>query len=80
MDAPPDDGATPPIGWGRAILTAAIIVVVGVVVCIYVPQWVLTKIHSLNRGNLDAIATTVFFVGLFAIAIALRVLQRRKVI
>jgi len=78
------DGAPdrPRIGWLRAIVTAFIIVGVGIVVCVLVPNWVLTKIHStsLDRGNLDAIATGVFFIGLFAIAFALRALQKRKVI
>ncbi len=59
----PSEHAVARIGWPRAILTAAVIVVVGIVICVYVPNAVLTKIHSLNRGNRVAIATTVFFVG-----------------
>jgi hypothetical protein len=78
MDEPSD--GLPAIGWLRAILTAAIVVVVGIAVCVYIPNAILTRVHSLNRGNLVGIATTVFFVGLFAMAWALRWLQRRKVL
>jgi len=70
----------PHIGWFRAILTATAIVVVGVAVCIYGANAALTKLHSISRHAQVAIATTIFFVGLFAIAAALRILQRRKII
>jgi hypothetical protein len=75
MSAPADD-ATGRIGWLRAILTAAVVVVVGIVVCVIVPNWMLTKVHSIHRAQRVAIATTIFFVGLFAIAWLLRKLQR----
>ena len=70
----------PRIGWLRAILTAAIIVVVGIALCVIVPDQILKRVHSLNRHNLVAIATAMFFVVLFAMAWSLRVLQRRKVL
>ena len=70
----------PHIGWLRAILTAAAIVVVGVAVCIYGANAALTKLHSISRHGQVAVATTIFFVGLFVIAWALRILQRRKII
>lgn len=70
----------PNIGWPRAILTAAIIVVVGFVLCVYGTNEVLTRIHSLNRGNRVAIATALFFAALGALAIALRYLQRRRIL
>jgi hypothetical protein len=66
------------IGWTRAILTAAVIVVVGIVVCVYGTNAILTRFHSLNRGNRVGIATALFFVALFALAWTLRFLQRRK--
>ena len=76
-----DDGEVPVrIGWPRALLTAAVIVVIGVVALVYVPNWILTKIHGKTRGSLVAVATTTFFVLLFALAWTLRFLQRRKVI
>ena len=51
------------IGWPRAILTAAIIVAVGIALCVYVPNAVLTRFHSINRHTQVAVATTIFFVG-----------------
>ena len=75
-----DHEPEPHIGWLRAILTAAAIVVVGVVVCIYGANAALTKLHSIDRPQQVALATTIFFVGLFAIAWLLRILQRRKIL
>jgi len=74
------DNAPPGISWTRAILTAAAIAVVGIAILVYGANAVLTKVHSLNRGNRVGIAMTMFFVVLFALAWALRQLQRRHVI
>jgi hypothetical protein len=74
------DDLPPKIGWLRAILTAAAIVVVGVAVCVYGTNAVLTRVHSLNRGNRVAIATLVFFATIVALAWMLRRLQARRVI
>ena len=71
-------GAT--IAWPRAILTAAIIVAVGVAACVYLPNTVLTRFHSVHRHQQVAIATTIFFVALIALAWGLRVAQRRKLL
>lgn len=79
MHEPPGDEA-PRIGWPRAILTAALIVVVGIVVCVYVPNVLLTRVHSLNRGDRVGLATAEFFVALCSLAIGLRYLQRRKLL
>ena len=77
----PDDTDLPhPIGWLRAVLTVAVIAIVGIAVLVYVPNAVLTRMHGKTRGSLVAVATTVFFVGLLALAWAMRKLQRRKVI
>ena len=75
-----DTDLPPPIGWFRAILTAAVIAVVGIAVLVYGTNAVLTKVHGLNRSSLVGIATTMFFVVLIALAWALRQLQRRKMI
>ncbi len=75
-----DTESAPTIGWLRALVTAAVIVVVGIVALVYGPNWVLTKIHGKTRGSLVAVATTMFFVLLVALAWALRRLQHRKVI
>jgi len=69
-----------PIGWMRAILTALIILIVGILVLVYGSNAVLTKIHGKTRSSLVGIVTPLFFVVLFAMAWALRRLQRRKII
>jgi hypothetical protein len=74
------DDAPVRIGWTRALLTAALVVIVATVALVYLPNWILTNIHGKTRGSLVAVATTTFFVLLFAIAWTLRFLQRRKVI
>ena len=68
------------IGWIRAFVSAAVIVVVGIVALVYVPNWVLTKIHGKTRSSLVAVATTLFFVLLFVLAWGLRRLQSKKII
>jgi hypothetical protein len=76
-----DDTALPrPIGWLRAVLTVAVITIVGIGVLVYGTNAVLTNVHGKTRGSLVAVATTMFLVGLLALAWALRQLQRRKII
>ena len=72
--------APSPIGWLRAILTSAVIVLVAIAVLVYGTNAVLTKVHGKTHGSLVAVATTMFFVVLLALAWALRQLQRRKLI
>ncbi len=69
-----------PIGWFRALLTAAIIAFVGIAVLVYGTNAILTKWNGRTRSSLVGLATTMFFVVLLAMAWALRQLQRRKVI
>lgn len=78
MKNKPDD-APRDIGWLRAILTAVAITVVGIGVTVYGTNAVLTKMGG-DRSSRVRIATIVFFLALFAIAWALRWLQRRKLI
>lgn len=77
-----DDHTEPPapIGWPRALLTTAIIVVVGIGVLVYGSNAVLTKIHGKTRSSLVGVVTPLFFIFLLAMAWALRQLQRRKII
>jgi hypothetical protein len=75
-----ENDASSPIGWVRAILTSAVIAVVAIAVLVYGTNAVLTKVHGKTHGSLVAVATTMFFVVLFALAGALRQLQRRKLI
>jgi hypothetical protein len=70
----------PPIGWLRATLTAVGIAVVGIALLVYGTNAVMTKFHGKTHGSLVAVATSMFFVLLFALAWALRQLQRRKLI
>ena len=70
----------PPIGWLRASVTAVVIVVVGIALLVYGSNAVMTKIHGKTHGSLVAVATTMFFALLLALAWALRQLQRRKLI
>ena len=53
---------------------------VGIVLLVYGTNAVMTKIHGKTHGSLVAVATTMFFVVLFAMAWGLRQLQRRKII
>jgi len=69
-----------PIGWFRAIVTVAVIAFFGIAVLVYGTNAVLTKWHGRTRGSLVGLATTMFFVFVFALAWALRQLQRRKMI
>jgi hypothetical protein len=73
------DGSAPAheIGWLRAILWCAGIVVVGIGVLVYGTNAALTKLTSLDRSQRVAVATTLFFVAFLALAFALRRLQRR---
>jgi hypothetical protein len=72
--------AAPRIGWLRAILTAAAIVAIGIAICVYGTNAVLTRVHSLNRGNRVAIATTLFFATIVTMAWLLRRLQARHLL
>jgi hypothetical protein len=74
------DEALVKISWPRALLTAALIAIVGIVALVYIPNWILTEIHGKTRGSLVAFATTTFFVLLFALVWTVRFLQRRKMI
>ncbi len=73
-----DNEPAPNIGWIRAMVTAAVIVVVGIAILVYGTNAILTKFHSVARSNLVGIATPMFFVVLLAFAWALRQLQRRN--
>jgi multisubunit Na+/H+ antiporter MnhB subunit len=77
---PAREDAPPQIGWFRAILTAIVVVAVGIAVLVYGTDAVLTKVHSVHRPQRVAIATALFFVVLFAMAWILRRLQRKKLI
>ena len=76
----PADSAQGAIGWPRALLSTAVIVVVGIGLLVYGGNAVLTRAHRLTRSAQVAIVTPGFFVVLIALGWALRRLQRRGVI
>jgi hypothetical protein len=71
---------SPSIGWGRAVLTALIILALGTLLLVYLPNWALTNLTGLSRNGRVAVATGAFFVLFFAFAWALRRLQARRVL
>jgi hypothetical protein len=68
------------IGWGRAVLAAFVIVVVGAVLFVFGPNWLLTHLTGLSRNGRVAIVTIAFFVFFALFAWGLRRLQARHVI
>ncbi len=68
------------IGWGRAVLSAAAIVILGAVLFVIGPNWLLTHLTGLPRNGRVAVATTGFAVFFVAFAWALRRLQARRAI
>jgi hypothetical protein len=77
--AEPSSGATT-IGWGRALLSAVVILVVGAVLFVFAPNWLLTHLTGLSRNWRVAVVTTTFVVVFIAFAWVLRRLQARRVI
>ena len=75
-----DDTAQAAIGWLRAVVTAVLIVVVGIVLLAYGTNALLTKLSSLDRSQRVGVCTTYFVVVFAAIAWGLRRLQRRGLI
>ena len=68
------------IGWGRAVLAALLIVVVGAVLFVFGPNWLLTHLTGLSRNGRVAIVTVAFFVLFALFAWGLRRLQARHAI
>ena len=68
------------IGWGRAVLATVAIAVAAMILLVYVPNAVLTRVHGFGRSGRVTIATAVFSFDFIAISILLRRLQRRGAI
>jgi Kef-type K+ transport system membrane component KefB len=66
------DEATSAIGWWRAALSATVILVVGLVLLVYLPNWVL---ENVDRHGRVTVTTIVFFAVLIALAWGVRRLQ-----
>jgi nitrate/nitrite transporter NarK len=74
----PDDGDG--IGWGRAIASGLVILLVGFVGGVGGANLVLTKALGLSRNVRQYIATVLFLVVVIVLAWALRWLQGRRLI
>ena len=72
-----DDSAQAEIGWPRAIITAVLVVVIGIVLLAYGTNALLTKLTSLDRSQRVGVSTAYFVAVFAAIAFGLRRLQRR---
>jgi hypothetical protein len=68
------------IGWGRAVLSALLVVVAGAVLFIFGPNWLLTHLTGLSRNGRVAVVTIEFVVSFVLFAWGLRRLQARRVI
>jgi hypothetical protein len=68
------------MGWGRAVVAALLIVVVGAVLFVFGPNWLLTHLTGLSRNGRVAIVTVAFFVLFALFAWGLRRLQARRLI
>jgi hypothetical protein len=79
-DAPAGDDPHGAIGWGRAIVSALTILLLGGALLVYLPNWLMTHLTDMSRSGRVTIVTTWFFVVLFAFAWGLRRLQARRVI
>jgi len=79
MQEPTGEG-TRDIGWLRALASAIVILAVGFSVLVIGTDYALSELTGLNRHGRVAVATSIFFVGFFALAWALRWLQHRRMI
>jgi hypothetical protein len=75
-----DVRATSAIGWGRAVISAVVILVVGLVLLVYLPNWVLENLTGVGRHGRVAVTTAGFFALFFGFAWVLRRLQAHGVI
>jgi hypothetical protein len=68
------------IGWGRALVSALAILLLGTALLVYFPNWLLLQLTGMSRSSRVAVVTIWFFVVLSAFAWGLRRLQARRVI
>jgi hypothetical protein len=75
---PEEEGPT--IGWWAAIVIAVAFIVVGFLGAVVGSNAILTKSLALTRTAREWLASALFFVVIAILAVALRLLQRSKVI
>jgi hypothetical protein len=68
------------IGWGRALVSAVVILVAGAALFVFAPNWLLMHLTGLSRNWRVAVVATAFVVVFVAFAWGLRRLQARRVI
>ena len=71
-------GAT--LSWPRAIVATVVVVAIGIVLLVVVPNLIVTRLGGLDRSGRVALATVWFFGMLAAFAWLLRRLQARRLI
>ena len=71
---------TSAIGWWRAVLSAVAILVVGLALFVYLPNWVLENLTGVGRHGRVAITTTGFFALFVGLVWVLRRLQAHGII
>jgi hypothetical protein len=70
----------PDIGWGRAVLSSILIVAIGVLGCVYLPNMVVNGFQSLSPDTRTDIAAAICIVVLLVLAWCLRRAQARGLI
>ena len=75
---PEEEGSA--IGWWGAIVIALAVIVVGFLGAVVGSNAILTKSLALTRTAREWLASALFFVVIAILAVALRLLQRSKVI
>ena len=68
------------LSWPRAVVTTLAILAVAVGLLVYGSNLMLTKLTGLSRSGRVGVTTVWFFAVFFALAAALRWLQRRRLI
>jgi hypothetical protein len=71
-------GAT--LSWPRAIVATVVVVALGIVLLVVVPNLIVARLGGLDRSGRVALATVWFFVMLAGFAWLLRRLQARHLI
>ncbi len=71
-------GAT--LSWPRAIVATVVVVAIGIVLLVVVPNLIVTRLGGLDRSGRVALATVWFFGMLAGFAWLLRRLQARHLI
>ena len=77
IHAPDDDNG---IGWIRAIITGVVILAVCFGGAVVGSNAILTKSLALTRTAREWLATGLFFFVVIVVAVALRLLQRRRLV